>query len=130
MYDSLGLEYNNTLSLFSTTSLTFYGRTDPPLIAWFSAGAFVLLGFPISMHGIVMRLANYNQPNVQMYIVRILWMVPIYIMESWLCLRFHRYAIYIETLRDLYESYVPYSFLQFFLQVLGGEEALILMLKD
>lgn len=104
--------------------------TDPHLIAWFSAGAFVLLGFPISMYGIVMHLANYNQPNIQMYIVRILWMVPIYSMESWLCLRFHRYAVYIETLRDVYESYVLYSFLQFLIQVLGGEEELILMLKD
>jgi hypothetical protein len=104
--------------------------TDPHLIAWFSAGAFVLLGFPISMYGIVMHLANYNEPKVQMYIVRILWMVPIYSMESWLCLRFHRYAIYIETLRDLYESYVLYSFLQFLIQVLGGEDALIHMLKD
>jgi hypothetical protein len=82
------------------------------------------------MYGIVMHLANYNQPNIQMYIVRILWMVPIYSMESWLCLRFHRYAIYIETLRDVYESYVLYSFLQFLIQVLGGEEELILMLKD
>jgi len=104
--------------------------TDPHLIAWFSAGAFVLLGFPISMYGIVMHLANYNEPKVQMYIVRILWMVPIYSMESWLCLRFHRYAIYIETLRDLYESYVLYSFLQFLIQVLGGEEELVLLLKD
>jgi hypothetical protein len=82
------------------------------------------------MYGIVMHLANYNQPNIQMYIVRILWMVPIYSMESWLCLRFHRYAVYIETLRDVYESYVLYSFLQFLIQVLGGEEELILMLKD
>ncbi len=105
-------------------------RTDPHLIAWFSAGAFVLLGFPISMYGIVMHLANYNQPNVQMYVVRILWMVPIYSIESWLCLRYKDYAIYIETLRDCYESYVLYSFLQFLIQVLGGEEALILMLKD
>lgn len=39
-------------------------------------------------------------------------------------------AIYFETLRDLYESYVLYSFLQFLIQVLGGEESLILMLKD
>jgi hypothetical protein len=104
--------------------------TDPHLIAWFSAGAFVLLGFPISMYGIVMHLANYNQPNVQCYIVRILWMVPLYSIESWLCLRYKDYAIYIETLRDLYESYVLYSFLQFLIQVLGGEESLILMLKD
>ena len=39
-------------------------------------------------------------------------------------------AIYFETLRDLYESYVLYSFLQFLIQILGGEESLILMLKD
>jgi hypothetical protein len=108
----------------------FDNRKDPHLIAWFSAGAFVLLGFPISLYGIVMHLANYNQPETQSYIVRILWMVPIYSIESWLCLRYKDYAIYIETLRDCYESYVLYSFLQFLIQVLGGEEALILMLKD
>jgi hypothetical protein len=108
----------------------FKCRTDPHLIAWFSAGAFVLLGFPISIFGIVSHLRNYNEPNVQCYIVRILWMVPIYSMESWLAMRFKGYAIYIETLRDLYESYVLYSFLQFLIQVLGGEEALVLMLKD
>jgi len=78
----------------------------------------------------VAHLANYNQPHVQCYIVRILWMVPMYSMESWLCLRFHEYAIYIETLRDCYESFVLYSFLQFLIEVLGGEDALILMLKD
>lgn len=100
------------------------------MIAWFSAGAFVLLGFPISMYGIVTHLANYNQPDTQMYVVRILWMVPIYSIESWLAMRFHKQAIYIETLRDFYESYVLYSFLQFLIQVLGGEEALVFMLKD
>lgn len=65
-----------------------------------------------------------------MLVVRILWMVPIYSVESWLCLRFHTLAIYIETLRDFYESYVLYSFFQFLIEVLGGEESLVLMLKD
>jgi len=108
----------------------YYHGTEPHLVAWFSAGAFVILGFPISIYGILMHLANYYQPNVQCYVVRILWMVPIYSIESWLCLRFHEYAIYIETLRDVYESFVLYCFLQFLIEVLGGEEALILMLKD
>lgn len=119
-----------SLDLPSLSRTLALHSTDPHLIAWFSAGAFVLLGFPISMGGIISHLSNYNQPNVQCYIVRILWMVPIYSIESWLCLRFHRYAIYIETLRDFYESYVLYSFVQFLIQVMGGEEALILMLKD
>jgi hypothetical protein len=104
--------------------------TDTHLIAWFSAGAFVLLGFPISIYGIATHLANYNKPEEQCYIVRILWMVPIYSIESWLCLRYKEYAVYIETLRDCYESYVLYSFLQFLIQTLGGEDQLILMLKD
>lgn len=117
-------------SLYFRQQLILYTSTDPHLIAWFSAGAFVLLGFPISMFGIVSHLSNYNQPHVQQYVVRILWMVPLYSIESWLAMRFHKHAIYIETLRDLYESYVLYSFLQFLIQVLGGEEALILMLKD
>ena len=77
-----------------------------------------------------MHLSNYYQPNVQCYVIRILWMVPIYSIESWLCLRFHRFAIYIETLRDCYESFVLYSFLQFLIEVLGGEETLVLTLKD
>jgi Organic solute transporter Ostalpha len=82
------------------------------------------------MWGIVGHLSNYNQPNVQVYVVRILWMVPLYSFESWLAMRFHKQAIYIETLRDFYESYVLYSFLQFLIEVLGGEENLIEMLKD
>ena len=105
-------------------------RTDPHKIAWFSAGAFVLLGFPVSMWGILGHLMNYNAPGTQVYIVRILWMVPIYSIQSWLAMRFHKQAVFIETLRDFYESYVLYSFTQFLTQVLGGEEALILMLKD
>ncbi|CAJ1934584.1 unnamed protein product [Cylindrotheca closterium] len=104
--------------------------TDKHLIAWFSAGAFVLLGFPISIYGIASHLANYNKPEEQCYIVRILWMVPIYSIGSWLCLRYKDHSIYIETLRDFYESYVLYSFFQFLIENLGGEEQLILMLKD
>lgn len=104
--------------------------TDPHLIAWFSAGAFVILGFPISIYGIFQHLSNYYQPSIQCYVVRILWMVPIYSIESWLSLRFHEFAIYIETARDVYESYVLYSFTQYLIEVMGGEQELVLLLKD
>lgn len=90
----------------------------------------MILGFPISIYGILMHLTNYYQPNIQCYVVRILWMVPIYSIESWLCLRFHEVAIYIETLRDCYESFVLYCFFQYLIEVLGGEESLIMLLKD
>jgi len=56
--------------------------------------------------------------------------IHFYLNSMFPSLRFHDAAIYIEALRDFYESYVLYSFLQFLIEVLGGEEALIMMLKD
>jgi hypothetical protein len=103
---------------------------EPDLIAWFSAGAFVILGFPVSMYGILGHLTSYNHPSTQVYIIRILWMVPIYSISSWLAMKFHEKAVLFETIRDCYEAYVLYSFLQFLIQVLGGEEALVCLLKD
>jgi hypothetical protein len=117
------------LIIWYSHELYLHGHSTE-LIAWFSAGAFVILGFPISMYGIFGHLSNYYQPSVQCYVVRILWMVPLYSIESWLCLRFHEYALYIETLRDVYESYVIYCFFHYLIAVLGGEDALVLMLKD
>lgn len=108
----------------------FRHGTEAHLIAWFSAGAFVILGFPISIYGIISHLSNYYEPSIQCYVVRILWMVPLYSVGSWLCLRYHEYAIFIETVRDFYESFVLYCFLHFLIEALGGEESLILMLKD
>lgn len=82
------------------------------------------------MYGILGHLTQYNCPRTQVYVVRILWMVPIYSITSWLAMRWFKYAVLFETVRDAYESYVLYSFLQFLIQVLGGEESLICLLKD
>lgn len=82
------------------------------------------------MYGILGHLTQYNCPRTQVYVVRILWMVPIYSITSWLAMRWIEYAVLFETVRDAYESYVLYSFLQFLIEVLGGEESLICLLKD
>ena len=125
----------------------------PHLLAWFSAGAFVLATLPISLKGIYGHLAHYNNPRLQSCVVRILWMVPLYSITSWLCLRFkvrkhvgiasncsttanppfrssQGQALWIETLRDCYESYVIYNFLDFLTAVLGGPGRLQAALKD
>ena len=68
------------------------------------------------------HLMNYYMPNIQKYVIRILWMVPIYSIQSWLSLRFHDSSLYIETLRDFYESYVLASFLYYLVELLGGED--------
>jgi len=103
--------------------------TQQHLIAWFSAGAFTLITFPISMHGIINHMTHWYMPGVQKYVVRILWMVPLYSVESWLSLRFHKVALYIETVRDMYEAYVIYSFLYYLVELLGGEGRILDILE-
>lgn len=90
-------------------------------IGWFSGAGFVLLTIPISVRLIVQHLTNWNAPNVQKYVVRIIWMIPIYSIESWLALRFKNAAIYLETLREGYESYVIFCFMYYLIALIGDE---------
>ncbi|GAQ82047.1 hypothetical protein KFL_000980340 [Klebsormidium nitens] len=93
-------------------------------IAWFTAGVFVLLALPISAYEIAQHLDSYTKPLEQKKIIRILMMVPIYAVDSWLALRFKNVAIYINTLRECYEAYVIYSFFEYLLAYVGGETRL------
>ncbi|KAJ8297755.1 hypothetical protein KUTeg_024286 [Tegillarca granosa] len=86
--------------------------------AWFAGGIFVMCAVPISLWGILQHLINYTQPNLQRHIIRILWMVPIYAVNSWFALRFPEAAIYLDTVRECYEAYVIYNFLAYLLNFL------------
>ncbi|XP_037057628.1 transmembrane protein 184C-like [Peromyscus leucopus] len=74
----------------------------------------MLLTVLVSFWGILQHLMHYTQPKLQKPIMRILWMVPIYSLDSWLALKFPKIAIYIDTWRDCYEAYVIYNFMIFF----------------
>lgn len=56
--------------------------------AWFIAGIFVLLALPVSIYEVAMQLEYFSRPKMQIYVIRILWMVPVYSLDSWLALRF------------------------------------------
>ena len=47
---------------------------------------FTFLAVPTTMYGIWQHVSNYTQPLLQRYIIRILWMVPIYALDSWVVL--------------------------------------------
>jgi len=77
----------------------------------------------LSFREILSHLYNWYAPDVQKFVVRILFMVPLYSVQSWLSLRFHGPArVYINLMRDLYEAYVIQSFVYYLIELLGGED--------
>lgn len=66
---------------------------------------------------------------MQKYYIRILWMVPIYAIESWLALRFRGQKLFLETAREAYEAYVIYNFYMLLLHYLGGGQGVRDILK-
>lgn len=88
------------------------------------AGAFVWAAIFITCHQIYQYLRFYTHPSEQRWIVRILFIVPIYAFTSWLSLLFfhnNSYYIYFDTFRDCYEAFVIYNFLSLCYEYLGGE---------
>ncbi|XP_046522840.1 transmembrane protein 184A isoform X4 [Equus quagga] len=77
---------------------------------------------------IYLHLRSYTVPNEQRYIIRLLFIVPIYAFDSWLSLLLlgaHQRYIYFDSVRDCYEAFVIYSFLSLCFQYLGGESAIM-----
>ena len=71
---------------------------------------------------------NYRKPLLQRYVIRILLMVPIYSISSWISLISIKAALYTDPIRDLYEAFTIYTFFQLLINFIGGERALIIMM--
>lgn len=59
---------------------------------------------------IYLHLRSYTVPNEQRYIIRLLFIVPIYAFDSWLSLLLlggHQHYIYFDSVRDCYEGEHP-----------------------
>lgn len=89
--------------------------------AWFIAGIFVILAVSASIYEVAMHLEYYNRPKLQLRVVRILWMVPIYAVDSWLSLRFKEARFYIDPIRECYEAFVIYNFFMYLVAYLEDE---------
>lgn len=89
------------------------------LAVWpFIAGVSAWFALFLSIWEVCQHLANYTKPYLQKYIIRILWMVPIYAFNAWLGMKFPASAIYLDTLRECYEAFVIYSFMKYLLNFL------------
>ena len=74
---------------------------------------------------ILQHLRYYTVPEQQLWIVRILFIVPIYGLCSWLGLIWPEYSVYFDSVRSCYEAFVIYNFLRLCLAYLGGETAVL-----
>ncbi|KAM9305256.1 transmembrane protein 184A [Gastrophryne carolinensis] len=92
------------------------------------SGLFVWTALLLTCHQIYLHLRNYTMPNEQRYIIRILFIVPIYSFDSWLSLLLianDQYYVYFDSVRDCYEAFVIYSFLSLCFEYLGGESSIM-----
>lgn len=65
------------------------------------------MNFSHLLFQIYTHLRSYTVPNEQRYIIRILFIVPVYAFDSWLSLLFisnDQYYVYFDSVRDCYEG--------------------------
>lgn len=122
------------ISTTSETNSTPETNVTQPLIflqtaaAQGIAGTFAFAAILLTVHQIYLHLRYYTCPNEQRWIVRVLFIVPIYSFDSFLSLMFFNkdnYYVYFDSLRDCYEAFVIYSFLSLCYEYLGGEGAIM-----
>lgn len=127
----------NVSTLSSTISLTNFAVNDNTtneqgvvfLEHWtstFIAGICTILAIGLTCHQIYKHVLNYTTPKEQSWIIRVLFIVPMYTFCSWLSLFFFGlsddYYVYFNAVRDCYEAFVIYSFLSLCYDgYLGGE---------
>ena len=79
----------------------------------------------VSITSIYGHLSNYTIPRIQIYIIRILMICPVYALCSIFSLAFPHATIGIESISGCMESFVIYSFMSLILEYAGGESMCI-----
>jgi len=92
---------------------------DKQKLAWAVATIFTVLAVPISSYDIQNHLLHFEIPELQKFIVRILFMVPIYSVTCWMCLGDESLYTFMEAFRSLYEAYTIWNFTYFLCGYLG-----------
>lgn len=86
----------------------------------FIGGYCAIFATILSLFQILEHLTCFSDPECQTKIVRILFMVPLYAMVSWISLLAPSAAQYVNLVRDAYESYAIYAFFQLMIALMGG----------
>jgi len=88
--------------------------------AWAATGIAACLASLLSFYLIYKHCRNYTCKYQQRFIIRILLMVPIYALDSFLSFRLYTFGIYFDLLRDTYEAFVINTFFCLLIEYTGG----------
>ncbi|NP_001141528.2 uncharacterized protein LOC100273640 [Zea mays] len=75
------------------------------------------------------HLLHYAEPTHQRFIVRIILMVPVYAVMSFLSLVLPHQAIYFNSIREIYDAWVIYNFFSLCLAWVGGPGNVVVSLN-
>jgi hypothetical protein len=70
------------------------------------------------------HLCYYNERNLQKYIIRIMFMIPVYSLATLYTILNPESLLVCGAIRDFYEAYVLYTFMQLLIQYMGGDSSL------
>ena len=95
-------------------------------VAIYIAGFATGISLVVSSITVNRHLVHWSKPRTQGQIIRIVLVCPIYALASLLSLVVSEAAsVYVETVRDLFEAFVIYTFLALVLEYAGGEAACV-----
>ncbi|CAL4928184.1 unnamed protein product [Urochloa decumbens] len=83
----------------------------------------------VALVHIYRHLLHYAEPIYQRFIVRMIFMVPVYAVMSFLSLILPGNAIYFNSIREIYDAWVIYNFLSLCLAWVGGPGAVVVSLS-
>jgi hypothetical protein len=84
---------NNTIEHVRLHEEPIYNGHTFHLIGLWVSGAFALTALVLSLQLIFLHATNYSKPYEQKHIIRVLLMVPIYSLVSFLSFRFYTYYV-------------------------------------
>jgi hypothetical protein len=92
-------------------------------------GTSVLLTLLISFHLVRKHLKFMSKPDEQRKIIAILYLAPVFAMDSFISLLAKDASGFFELVKDVYEGYVVYVFFSLLVEYLGGEHRVVDLLE-
>lgn len=87
--------------------------------------ACVVIATVVTLIDVNEHVQRFNFPKIQVYTVRVIMMVPVYGVLSYLSLNLPAARFFLDTVRDTYEAIVLYMFFIMLIEYGGGEGQLI-----